>query len=91
MLENPDVILFLKQYREKSVDFSLYPCCDSEAIRTLDPRLRRALLYPAELRNRPICAQQDYSPMCECKDSAFIPLCKGFFAFFCFNGKMVGW
>ena len=23
--------------------------CDSEAIRTLDPRLRRALLYPAEL------------------------------------------
>ena len=27
--------------------------CDSEAIRTLDPRLRRALLYPAELRNRP--------------------------------------
>ncbi len=25
--------------------------CDSEAIRTLDPRLRRALLYPAELRN----------------------------------------
>ena len=29
MLENPDVILFLKQYREKSVDFSLYPFCDS--------------------------------------------------------------
>ncbi len=28
--------------------------CDSEAIRTLDPRLRRALLYPAELRN-PFC------------------------------------
>ena len=54
MLENPDVILFLKQYREKSVDFSLYPFCDSEAIRTLDPRLRRALLYPAELRNLPI-------------------------------------
>ena len=27
--------------------------CDSEAIRTLDPRLRRALLYPAELRNHP--------------------------------------
>ena len=26
---------------------------DSEAIRTLDPRLRRALLYPAELRNHP--------------------------------------
>ena len=58
MLENPDVILFLKQYREKSVDFSLYPVCDSEAIRTLDPRLRRALLYPAELRNLPIYAKQ---------------------------------
>ena len=27
---------------------------DSEAIRTLDPRLRRALLYPAELRNHPL-------------------------------------
>ena len=26
---------------------------DSEAIRTLDPRLRRALLNPAELRNHP--------------------------------------
>lgn len=26
---------------------------DSGAIRTLDPRLRRALLYPAELRNHP--------------------------------------
>ena len=27
--------------------------CDSAAIRTQDPRLRRALLYPAELRNQP--------------------------------------
>jgi hypothetical protein len=27
--------------------------CDSEAIRTLDPQLRRLLLYPTELRNRP--------------------------------------
>ena len=26
---------------------------DSAAIRTQDPRLRRALLYPAELRNQP--------------------------------------
>ena len=26
---------------------------DSAAIRTQDPRLRRALLYPAELRNHP--------------------------------------
>ena len=25
--------------------------CDSDGIRTHDPRLRRALLYPAELRN----------------------------------------
>ena len=30
--------------------------CDSGAIRTLDPRLRRALLYPAELRNQPFIA-----------------------------------
>ena len=41
-----------KQLEEKSFDFSSN--CDSEAIRTLDPRLRRALLYPAELRNLPI-------------------------------------
>ena len=27
---------------------------DSAAIRTQDPRLRRALLYPAELRNQPL-------------------------------------
>ena len=27
---------------------------DSAAIRTQDPRLRRALLYPAELRNHPL-------------------------------------
>ena len=32
--------------------------CDSEAIRTLDPRLRRALLYPAELRNQPYFRMQ---------------------------------
>ena len=31
---------------------------DSEAIRTLDPRLRRALLYPAELRNHPLIRLQ---------------------------------
>ena len=31
---------------------------DSEAIRTLDPRLRRALLYPAELRNQPYFRMQ---------------------------------
>ena len=30
-----------------------FKSCDSGAIRTLDPRLRRALLYPAELRNHP--------------------------------------
>ena len=39
-----------KQKRKQHVAFFF---CDSEAIRTLDPRLRRALLYPAELRNRP--------------------------------------
>ena len=39
MLENPDVILFLKQYREKSVDFSLYPSCDSEAVCVIPLRL----------------------------------------------------
>ncbi len=40
-----------KQKRKQHVAFFF---CDSEAIRTLDPRLRRALLYPAELRNRPL-------------------------------------
>ena len=29
------------------------PFRDSEGIRTLDPQLRRLLLYPTELRNRP--------------------------------------
>ncbi len=29
--------------------------CDSVGIRTRDPQLRRLLLYPAELRNQPIC------------------------------------
>ena len=28
--------------------------CDPEGIRTLDPRLRRALLYPAELPDQTI-------------------------------------
>ena len=41
MLENPDVILFLKQYREKSVDFSLYPFCDSEAVCVIPKRFER--------------------------------------------------
>ena len=34
---------------------------DSAAIRTQDPRLRRALLYPAELRNHPCGAKVDFS------------------------------
>ncbi len=34
-------------------DLQPFVISDSEAIRTLDPRLRRALLYPAELRNHP--------------------------------------
>ena len=40
--------------------FDIFALCDSEAIRTLDPRLRRALLYPAELRNHPQIAVQNY-------------------------------
>ncbi len=38
--------------------------CDSGAIRTLDPRLRRALLYPAELRNQTM-------PEKRCKNTLF--------------------
>ncbi len=45
------VLFHCVAYKKEKSDFS--PFCDSEAIRTLDPRLRRALLYPAELRNRP--------------------------------------
>ena len=60
--------------------------CDSEAIRTLDPRLRRALLYPAELRNLPICNNR-LLPVCDCKDSAFISLCQSFSVFFCPSSK----
>ena len=33
--------------------FLYFSLSDSAAIRTQDPRLRRALLYPAELRNHP--------------------------------------
>ena len=42
--------------------------CDSAAIRTQDPRLRRALLYPAELRNQP--------PYCGAKVCFFSECCK---------------
>ena len=49
--------LLCRMEDKKEVDvFSTHPLfisSDSEAIRTLDPRLRRALLYPAELRNHP--------------------------------------
>ena len=69
------------QEEEKSFDFS--SSCDSEAIRTLDPRLRRALLYPAELRNLPV-VQCWVLPICVCKDSAFIPLHQRFFCIFSF-------
>ena len=58
--------------------------CDSEAIRTLDPRLRRALLYPAELRNRPLCVKTLRLSVFVCKDSAFLLLCQRFFGFFHF-------
>ena len=87
MLENPDVILFLKQYREKSVDFSLYPVCDSEAIRTLDPRLRRALLYPAELRNRPLCVKTDICLFSGAKIVSFFVCAKDFLAFFTISAQ----
>ena len=68
------------QKMEKNQLFSFF--CDSEAIRTLDPRLRRALLYPAELRNQP------YVGMClnsKCKDSVFIWLYQVFLLFFALN------
>ena len=41
--------------------------CDSDAIRTRDPQLRRLLLYPAELRNH---------PQWDCKVSYFSAKCK---------------
>ena len=46
---------FLKQKKPQKPHNKLFAVLtsDSEAIRTLDPRLRRALLYPAELRNHP--------------------------------------
>ena len=75
------------QQEEKSFDFS--SCCDSEAIRTLDPRLRRALLYPAELRNLPICAKRGTPSFASAKIVRFFRCAKYFLAFFCFNGKMV--
>ena len=65
-----------------------FKSCDSGAIRTLDPRLRRALLYPAELRN---------ILNCECKGTVFIEITKrirNFFAlttyFFLFNIQAKG-
>ena len=75
------------QEEEKSFDFS--SSCDSEAIRTLDPRLRRALLYPAELRNLPIYAKRGITSFASAKIVRFFRCTKYFLAFFCFNGKMV--
>ena len=75
------------QQEEKSFDFS--SLCDSEAIRTLDPRLRRALLYPAELRNLPIYAKRGITSFASAKIVRFFRCAKYFLAFFCFNGKMV--
>ena len=59
----PDFVWVYKQRRELNFRSLL---CDSGAIRTLDPRLRRALLYPAELRNQP------YFCFCVGKGSAFL-------------------
>ena len=43
--------------KTKGVDQKVNPLlCDSGAIRTRDPQLRRLLLYPAELRNLAIPA-----------------------------------
>ena len=64
MLKDKHIILvievfFVKMMHEKRqlsnnlTALNLILQSDSEAIRTLDPRLRRALLYPAELRNHP--------------------------------------
>ena len=68
--------------------FSFFPLCDSEAIRTLDPRLRRALLYPAELRNRPlICEKRVCSRFSTAKIVCFLVCAKDFRAFFAFDAK----
>ena len=50
---------------EKSSKISLLFLCDSVATRTQDLLLRRQLLYPAELRNRPYAYQK------RCKISVF--------------------
>ena len=57
-----------------------FKSCDSGAIRTLDPRLRRALLYPAELRNHPYL---------RCKGSNIILTSKYFCYFFLLNSYVV--
>ena len=46
-------------------NFGLHYPGDSVGIRTQDPQLRRLLLYPAELRNRPSFLKRD------CKDTTF--------------------
>ena len=52
-----DILLIKSKNTTENQQFILcYQLCfvsDSVAIRTQDPRLRRALLYPAELRNHP--------------------------------------
>ena len=45
--------LYLLGTKKRSSKKLLRHFGDSAAIRTQDPRLRRALLYPAELRNQP--------------------------------------
>ena len=63
--------------------------CDSEAIRTLDPRLRRALLYPAELRNRPLILENRMymSLFPRAKIVRFFGCAKDFMAFFSYDAK----
>ena len=69
-----------KKKEEKSFDFSSF--CDSEAIRTLDPRLRRALLYPAELRNLPVVQILGANPFATAKIVCLFFCTKDFLAFF---------
>ena len=72
--------------KERIVTSSLF--CDSAAIRTQDPRLRRALLYPAELRNHPSSVGDRpwlLSSDLRCKGTGFFRTMQVFCVFFSEN------
>ena len=69
-----DCSIQLNYYKEKDTHKSV--SCDSGATRTLDPQLRRLLLYPTELRNHFTAAKIHFFSIVARKSSTF-PIQRG--------------